>query len=266
MNRKIIAILEARAKDQMSALIKRKGGIPICAPAILESPDVDPKKISELFFLWETKAPNIFIFQTGVGVKFLFETVRSLKLMDMFHSTLESAQVIARGPKPVSALRSFKIHIDSIAKEPFTTAQVLEELNLDSLRGKYIVVQRYGENNYELQKKLESKGAEVTEISTYKWDLPDDIEPLINLIDDLEEKKIDMVAFTSSAQAKNLFLVAESKGKLGSLKNSLNETAIASIGPVCSIALKNLGIKIDVEADPPKLGNFISAINKFFSN
>jgi hypothetical protein len=52
------------------------------------------------------------------------------------------------------------------------------------LRGKRIVVQRFGETNRELQAELESEGADVTEIVTYRWTLPENTAPLLRLIGD----------------------------------------------------------------------------------
>jgi uroporphyrinogen-III synthase len=40
---------------------------------------------------------------------------------------------------------------------------------------------------------------------------------------------------------------------------------VASIGPVCSAALKKLGVKVDIESHPPKLGPFINALNDVLS-
>jgi uroporphyrinogen-III synthase len=67
------------------------------------------------------------------------------------------------------------------------------------LRGKRVVVQRYGETNRELQAALESEGADVTEIVTYRWALPKDSAPLLRLIGALGRDEIDLVAFTSAA-------------------------------------------------------------------
>jgi len=46
-----------------------------------------------------------------------------------------------------------------------------------------------------------------------------------------------------------------------SLKQSLDRTLVASIGPVCSVALRKLAVRVDIEAQPPKLGPLIEAIN-----
>jgi hypothetical protein len=73
------------------------------------------------------------------------------------------------------------------------------------LRGKRGVVQRYGETNRDLQATLESEGAEVIEIVTYRWGLPEDTTPLLRLIDALGRDEIDLVAFTTASQASKLF-------------------------------------------------------------
>ena len=80
-------------------------------------------------------------------------------------------------------------------------------------------------------------------------------------MDALERNAIDVVAFTSASQAINLFAVAKQAGRPESLKNSLNRTMVASIGPVCTAALDKLGVRVDIEPHPPKLGPFINAIN-----
>ena len=60
-------------------------------------------------------------------------------------------------------LRSHKVRIDRAASDPFTTREVLAEMHGTPLRGKRVVVQRYGETNRELQAALESDGAVVIE-------------------------------------------------------------------------------------------------------
>jgi len=57
------------------------------------------------------------------------------------------------------------------------------------LRGKRVVVQRYGETNRELQAELENEGAEAIEIVTYRWGLPEDTAPLLRLVDALGDVK-----------------------------------------------------------------------------
>ena len=261
MKDKTVAILESRARDQIADLVRKHGGTPFVAPALAEIPDVDPAHIRELIHDWNSTPPDIFIFQTGVGTRALFAATDGLGLTDAFLRLLDAAQVLVRGPKPTAALRSRKVRIDLAANDPFTTHEVLAELAKFPLPGRRVAVQRYGETNRELQAALASKGAQIVEITTYRWGLPDDTTPLQQLIGALDRDEIDLVAFTSASQAVNLFSVAQQGGKEASLRQSLGRTLVASIGPVCSAALRKLAVRVDLEAQPPKLGPFIEAIN-----
>ena len=245
----------------MADLGRKYGGIPCAAPALAEIPDVDPAHIAELVKDWDRDPPDIFIFQTGVGARALFAATDSLKLTDKLLHLLDAAQVVVRGPKPTAALRSRNVRIDLAASDPFTTVEVLAEMDLTALLGKRVVVQRYGETNRELQDTIEDHGGHVIEVVTYRWGLPENCDPLLQLMDKLERNEIDVVAFTSASQANNLFTVAESAGKRDALRASLHRTVVASIGPVCTAALNKLGVTVTLEARPPKLGPLVNAIN-----
>ncbi|MGB4812072.1 MAG: uroporphyrinogen-III synthase [Methylophilaceae bacterium] len=264
MKNKIIAILESRSGEQLADIVKKNGGKPFSAPALAEIPDIDPVHIAELINSWDVSAPDIFIFQTGVGVKALFATTDQLHLTGKLLRFLELATVVVRGPKPTAALRSREVRIDLRAKDPYTTHEIIAALGTTTISGKKVVVQRYGNTNLELQQLLTDKGAKITEIATYRWSMPD-TQPLIDLMNALDQNSIDMVCFTSASQAENLFTLAQSLGRTQQLLASINRSLIASIGPVCSHTLSKLGIRVDVEARPPKLGPFISAINDKFT-
>ncbi|HEV2041702.1 MAG TPA: uroporphyrinogen-III synthase, partial [Casimicrobiaceae bacterium] len=253
MKDKTVAILESRAGDRVASLIRKYGGTPFLAPALAEVPDVDPERIRALIGDWESTPPEIFIFQTGVGTRALFAATDSMGLTPALLRVLEASKIVVRGPKPTAALGARKVRIDLSADDPFTTKEVLAQLHAAPLRGKRVVVQRYGETNRELEATLESEGAEVVEIATYRWAVPEDTAPIVRLIDALGRDEIDLVAFTSASQASNLFAVAQRNGKEASLKQSLDRTLVASIGPVCSATLRKLEVRVDVEAKPPKL-------------
>jgi uroporphyrinogen-III synthase len=127
-------------------------------------------------------------------------------------------------------------------------------------------VQRYGAANRELCEALAARGALVEEIATYKWALPADLQPLRDLLAKLAESKIDAVVFTSAVQVLNLFAVAGMMGRAGTLAAQLNRTLIASVGPVCSRALRDKGVTPTLEANPPKLGPLVAALDQALSN
>ena len=235
------------------------------APALAEVPDVDNATISRLVGELESHPPKAAIFQTGVGTQALFGATDSLGITPKLLGLLAGCVVVARGPKPTAALRSRQVRIDRSAREPYTTVEVLDSIQDLSLRGERVVVQRYGETNLELGKALREKGAEVVEIPTYRWALPEDTGPLVELIDALERAQVDATVFTSASQAHNLFALAGKLGRQGSLAANLSRTLVASIGPVCSAALEEHGVRIALEASPPKLGPLVAALDRALS-
>jgi uroporphyrinogen-III synthase len=260
MRSKRIAILESRMGEQLASLVEQRGGVAFHAPALAELPDLDAPAIERLVRSMEAGPPKLAIFQTGVGTRALFETTDRLGLTPMFLKFLEKTTVAVRGPKPTGALRARKVRIDRSAAEPFTTREILESIKDVDVKGAGVIVQRYGSANTELDRALEARGATVVEIPTYRWSLPQDTQPLAELIARLERQEMDAAVFTNAEQVRNLFLVAQRLGKTEALRRALNSTLVASIGPVASAALHHEQVRIGVEAKPPKLGALLSSL------
>jgi uroporphyrinogen-III synthase len=260
MRDKTVAILESRLGRQFAELVAKHGGRPLHAPALAEVPDVDRDAIAALVLELEQHPPRAAIFQTGIGTRALFEATDALNLTQRFLSVLGKTIVAVRGPKPTGALRSRGVRVGFSAAEPYTTAEVLAALAQTDLAGAGVVVQRYGVTNRELEEALQARGARVTEIPTYRWSLPEDTGPLVGLMDALERRGVDAVAVTNAAQIHNLFELAARLGRADALRSGLNATLIASVGPVSSDALRKFGVKVGVEARPPKLGPLVSAL------
>jgi len=260
MKGKRIAILEARMGEQLAGLITQRGAVPLHAPALAELPDLEPGVIAELVGSLEAKPARLAVFQTGVGTRALFSATDALGITARLLAILDKAVVVARGPKPTGALRARGVRIDRAAAEPYTTREVLAAIVDLALAGERAVVQRYGVANAELDAALAARGAEVLEIPTYRWSLPQDTKPLADLIGALERRELDAAVFTNAEQLRNLLAVADGLGKAEALRAALNGTLVASIGPVASAALREARIRVGVEAKPPKLGALLAAL------
>jgi uroporphyrinogen-III synthase len=265
MQRKQVAILETRMGEQLVGLVAGRGGVPFHAPALAELPDLDPQAIAALVKSLETQPAKLAVFQTGVGTKALFAATDALGLTDVFLQLLSNTLIAARGPKPTGALRQRGVKIDFSAADPFTTHEMLDELGGLDLKGSRVIVQRYGSVNRDLDAALAARGAEVIEIPTYRWSLPRDTAPLEELVARLERGEMDAVVFTNAEQARNLFAVSARLKKQDALRNALNKVLVASIGPVASAALREAGVKVGLEAKPPKMGALLAALDKALS-
>jgi uroporphyrinogen-III synthase len=262
MKPKVVAILETRTGAHLAELISRRGAIPMLAPALEEVPDVEPQTVLALLQQWRAHPYKMVIFQTGVGTRALFQMTDTLGSTAELLQLLERAVVVVRGPKPVGELNARRVRIDIRAASPFTTEMVLESVADIPLEQSRVLVQRYGEANRRLCGALEARGAVVQEIATYRWALPVDTRPLKLLLEALASSRVDAVVFTSAVQVRNLCTVAASMTPAGQLGDLLNGLVVGSIGPVCTRALMQHGVKPSFEANPPKLGPLVAALDE----
>jgi uroporphyrinogen-III synthase len=249
----------------MVDLVARRGGVPFHAPALAELPDLDSKAIAALVESFQETPAKLVIFQTGVGTRALFAATDGMQLTEKLKEMLVKGIVAVRGPKPTAALRAQKVRIDRSAADPFTTKELLVSIADVDLQGQRAVVQRYGVANVELDRALEARGAQVAEIPTYRWSLPADTAPLQALVGALARGEMDAAVFTNAEQVRNLFLVSRKTSQESELRNALNRTLVASIGPIASAALRAAGVTVGLESSPPKLGPLLAALDAALS-
>lgn len=257
---KTIAITEARRAAELASLITKLGGIPYSAPAVREVPRRDQRPALDVLDRICRGEVLAIIFLTGVGTRAFFGLAAGGGKREALLKALQGMFVAARGPKPIAVLREGGVRIDLVPKEP-TSEGLLSALADQELRGKVVAVQLYGEENPFLVEGLRARGATVLEIPLYEWALPEDQEPLVRLIHDLIDGRIDIVAFTSSPQIKHLFAVAERLGLRDQLLETLRDkVTVAVIGPVSRTALAEHGIVPQVEPEKGTMGALVHAI------
>ena len=114
--------------------------------------------------------------------------------------------------------------------------------------------------NQEMNLALEAMGATVTPFALYRWELPDDLEPLREAARRLAARDCDLVLFTSSIQLDHLLEVARELGLEVPVRRTLSEdVAIASIGPVMTSALAASGLPADIVPKHPKMWSLVKA-------
>jgi uroporphyrinogen-III synthase len=265
LNGKTLAFVEARMPAEMASLVKRHGGVPYSAPVLQEIYLEDSPEVQQLIDDICAGQVDAVVLLTGVGTRALIQTAASMGREDEFIHCLNQLTVIARSPKPARVLRQHKIHIDIMPPEPFTSEDLVEVMRSLDLQDKDVAVQRYGGPNSFLLRSLKERNARVREVTLYTWGLPEDETPVLRMIDDLAQGKVDAIAFTSQPQVPNLLTIASRAGKEESLRESLNgPVVVASVGPVCSRRLREAGIKVDVEPEHPHMGNLVLAVAEYF--
>ena len=123
-------------------------------------------------------------------------------------------------------------------------------------------MQEYGEPNASLVAGLEARGAFVLTVKVYGWDLPEDTRPLEQLVRSTAGGQVDVLLVTSSQQAVNLLHVADRLGLANELRNGLQNTIIASIGPDTSETLRDYGLAVDFQPEHPQMGQLVAAAGR----
>jgi len=256
----VVAYLESRAGEALGKLIARLGAVPMHAPALAEQPDADAAQLVAWLEEWEQAAEPLAIFQTGVGVEALDAAFASLGMQTRFLAVLAGSTVAVRGPKPSAALRKRGVRIDLSAESPFTTETLLHALAGTAMAGRAVFVQRHGGPNAALVDAMAHAGARCREVTTYRWTLPSDRAPLDQLLAALRAGRVSAVVFTSASQLVNLLTHATQYGRNDECVAGLNRTEVFSVGPVCSEALADAGVRVAAEASPPKLGPLVELL------
>ena len=252
---------ESRRAKEMAELIRRHGGEPIVAPSMREVPLAENSAPLELFQKIEARQIDLVVLLTGVGTRTMVDALAIHYSRERIAALLGGVTILARGPKPVAALKELGLQPAFTAPEPNTWKEVLAVLDSNvQLKGMRIAVQEYGVTNQELLSGLEARGAAILRVPVYRWALPDDIAPLQAAIREIVEAKADIVVFTSAIQVENVFQVARQNGLDSKLAESLAGTLLVSIGPVCSEALARFGIEPDFEPQHPKMGFMIGEL------
>jgi uroporphyrinogen-III synthase len=176
------------------------------------------------------------------------------------------ATIVCRGPKPAAVLRARGITPNVLVPSPHTTDVLLAALEPIEVRGRRVLVTHAGQITAEPAATLTSRGATVTELQTYRWDLPeDDAARLRAFVDQLSSGAIDAVAFTTQVQVRNLFQVAEQMGAEQRLRDALAaRVVVAAVGPTCAEMLREHGVEPDVEPVHPKMGHMVVALARYW--
>jgi uroporphyrinogen-III synthase len=245
----------------MAELIRRYGGEPIAAPAMRELPLSENRAPFDLLAQLEAGHFDLLILMTGVGTRTLNEALLTRFPQERILSALRQTQLVARGPKPIAALKDLGLIPAVTVPEPNTWREVLATLDgAVDLRGKRVAVQEYGIPNPELVSGLEKRGAAVATFPIYRWALPEDLSPLREGIQKILRGEVDVALFTNGAQVNHLFRVAAEDNAEERLRFAFNNIVIASVGPVCTEVLEQFGLKPDIEPVHPKMGSLITEV------
>ena len=259
-----VAAFESRQRDSMERLIQNYGGVALAVSSMREIPLEDNHEAFEFAHELLGNRIDVVIFLTVVGARLLIKTLETRHAQSQVIDALNKVVTVARGPKPLNALREFGILPKITIPEPNTWREILSILDSHqpniSLKNSRIAIQEYGAPSLELLNGLEERGAFVRRVPIYQWALPEDSAPLEKVIEDIIAGNVDVVIFTTSVQVNHLFQIAAQKQQEEALRSALQKTVIASIGPSTTETLKQYNLPSDFEPSHPKMGVLVKEL------
>lgn len=244
-------ILITRAPHQASALaaqLEALGATPILIPTIeIAAPEtfctLDAGLLSLAQYDW--------LIVTSVnGVEALHRRAQQLRV------ALRPRRIAAIGPATADALRAIGLAADLIPDR--YVAEALAEALVPDAAGRFYLLVRAAEARDTLPEALEVAGGIVTIAAAYRNCVPaGSIAALASLF---SEAPPEAVTFTSASTARNLATLLDAGGL--SLPAA---TALASIGPITSQAMRELGLPPHLEATESTIPSLVAAIVAWFS-
>jgi uroporphyrinogen-III synthase len=257
-----VVSFESRRAAEMAQLVRSHGGEPIQAPAMREVPFADQHEALAFGEALLAGAWDAMILLTGVGTRTLIAALATRWPRDEILAALARLPLVCRGPKPVAALKEVGLVPALVVPEPNTWRDLLSAVDRElPVAGKGVAVQEYGARNEELLAGLRGRGARVTPVPVYGWALPEDLGPLQAAIHQMAAGGADVALFTSAQQVGHLFQVAADLGRAEALRAALRGSmVVASIGPVCTEALRAHRVEPDLHPEHPKMGHLVAAV------
>lgn len=250
-----VAAFESRMAESMANLIRRYGGEPLVVPALREVPLSDNHAAFEFGERLFAGQIDMVLLLTGVGTEALVEVLGTRHSIASVTQVLARTTLVARGPKPVAALKRLGLTPHLVVPEPNTWRDLLAALDQQgSVKERRVAIQEYGVPNAELVQGLVERGARVMQVPIYRWALPEDTTALRNLLTEVIAGTIDVLLVTNAAQIEHVMQVLERDGKVDPFRAALRRMVVASIGPTASERLRNHAWPIDLEPSHPKMG------------
>jgi uroporphyrinogen III methyltransferase / synthase len=247
-----LRIAVTRPKEQSAELItglERLGARVLAMPTIRIEPASDPAPLRKAAgrvgdFDW-------IVFTSANGVRHFWTALREGGLDT---SALAGVAICAIGRVTAEAVEREGGRVDLMPDEYVAEGLIEAMTARGSLDGKRVLLARAEVARGVLPDALDAAGAEVTDVAAYRT-VPD-LSSTELLRAAASTGEIDVVTFTSSSTVRNF---ADVTG--GSLGNAV----AASIGPITSATIRELGWPVTIEAQDHSAAGLVAAIAAHFA-
>lgn len=248
-----VRVLVGRTRHQASALsagLKDLGAevieipfLEIRPPRTYQALDTALKRIQEFDWLILTSAN---------GVEALAARMKQLRIPP---AGLEHLKIAAIGPATRKEIEKLGLEVSVVPKR-YVAEAVVESFE-KQVEGQRILLARAAVARDVIPRQLRNMGAHVEVVEAYETVAPESSRSLLQELFE-NAKRPDVITFSSSSSVKNFVALLGGRGLPP--HRDLNGIRLASIGPITSGTLRELGLPVDIEAAEFTIPGLIRAI------
>jgi uroporphyrinogen III methyltransferase / synthase len=254
-------ILVACSPKKLAALasgIEAMGGNALSLPVIEVHAIDDKRPLDEA--LASLKEYAWIIFTSAYGVRYFIQRLRQLGIHLPSHSL---PRICAIGPATAREVQESGYRVELIP-EKYVAESVIEALEkyhgaLQALADRRVLIPRAKEAREVLPEALTAAGIRVDVVPCYQTVRA---EPDPEILQQLKNKKPDMLVFTSSSAIKSFVDVL---GKDAGIRMLL-ESAVAVLGPIAGNTAESFGKSADIVPRENTVASLLEAIGEFYGS
>lgn len=196
------------------------------------------------------------VFTSSNAVKIFFTL---LKTFGLNTNTLKGCKIASIGKGTAKAVTSYSITVDVLSKRAVAESLVECLKENGPWTGKKVLLPSAKKTRNVLPHSLKQWGADVTTVTAYTTVIPQRVDK--KLLQLILEKKYDIITFTSSSTCLNLLKIL-GEDRFNSIRLHMKA---ASIGPITTATMKNLGLNPVVEAKESTLPALVEGLTEYLT-
>jgi uroporphyrinogen-III synthase len=244
-NKRILITRTRHQASDLAAQLEALGATPILVPTIEIVPPTSFSVLDAALICLRTY--DWLLFTSANAVEAFHRRAQFL------HLTQLPKHIAVIGPATLNAANAIGLTVDLIP--PRYIGESLAESLLPEAPGKSFLLVRAAEARDHLPETLTAAGATVTIAEAYRNQLAVESIPALQQLFSSPEQYPDAITFTSASTVRNLCNLLEASN----LTLPPNVT-LASIGPITSEALRNLGHEPTLEATEPTIPVLVQSL------
>lgn len=240
--RRTVGVTAARRGEELVDLLRRRGADVLHGPAISLVSLADDDRLRAATERLAEQGCDVLVVTTGTGLHGWLDAAAAWGLREPVLRVLSGIGIVTRGAKARGAVRALGL-VEAWSAPSESVAEVRSHLLGTAVGGSSVVVQLHGRSQPELTVPLRDAGARVTELLPYRWESPEDLGPLDELLDAVAARRVDAMTFTSAAAVEGTLARAAARGILVEVLRALGPVTLpACVGPATAEPLLERGV------------------------